>query len=176
MRSTGRPRVREDEPMPSTSTANRAPSSNIPELLNNLAMIAAATNDAVVASTSQQNYTASNRSPRRRNSSESSNCEETKISITAVVNHSVGHWNQVGVNLPKIPEGSHSVLLTQVRVYVVDFRPPHILHALIRINTFMRLCLIIYLWYIILIVFHILRFLVDILPNITLTYKVLLSK
>lgn len=79
-------------------------------------MIAAATNESAVAGSSHHSYSTSGRTPRRRNISESSNCEETKISITAVVNHSVGVWNQVGVNLPKIQEGLQPALLTEVGV------------------------------------------------------------
>lgn len=122
VRSAGRPLRIRQEPMPSTSSApppvpvNRSPVSNIPDLLSNLAMIAAATNEAVAVSSSTHHTFTSppNRSPRRRNNSDS-NCEETKISITAVVNHTVGQWNQVGVSLPKIPEGSQTASsLTQV--------------------------------------------------------------
>ncbi|KAJ8930058.1 hypothetical protein NQ314_017223 [Rhamnusium bicolor] len=80
-----------DEEAPSTSIS----SANFPDLLNNLAWLAAASQD-VASSSSQLPANSVSRSPRRRTSSESSCCEETKISITAIVNHgTIQDWNQI---------------------------------------------------------------------------------
>ncbi|XP_060516119.1 uncharacterized protein LOC132695706 isoform X2 [Cylas formicarius] len=90
-----RVRVRDPSSGASTSTAPNAPHNLLPDLLNNLARLASANGNVASLTAIPAN---ANRSLRRRTNSESSNCDETKISITAIVKH--GHiqdWNQVDV-------------------------------------------------------------------------------
>lgn len=91
-------------------------STNIPDLLNNLAWLAAVSQGTAVSS-SQLTTVSIVRTPRRRTSSESSSCEETKITTTAAVTHGPNQvWNQVGVTPQKITDDPRSPLLTEVGV------------------------------------------------------------
>nr|XP_023021532.1 uncharacterized protein LOC111509908 [Leptinotarsa decemlineata]XP_023021533.1 uncharacterized protein LOC111509908 [Leptinotarsa decemlineata] len=87
-----------------TSTSASAPSTQIPDLLNNLALLAAASQEIVQSNqpegAPQVAASATFRSTRRRTNSESSCCEESKVSITTANRNGVQDWNQV--NEPEI--------------------------------------------------------------------------
>ncbi|XP_018573717.1 uncharacterized protein LOC108912811 [Anoplophora glabripennis] len=99
VRSPASSRLRSRDESSATTSIS---STNFPDLLNNIAWLAAASQDAASTSSSLTANSVT-RSPRRRTSSESSNCKETKISITAIVNHAQD-WNQADGSPDSEPE------------------------------------------------------------------------
>nr|CAI5844021.1 unnamed protein product [Callosobruchus analis] len=94
----------EETPISPTSTT-------LPELLNNLAWLAAISQESSTTTTAGTQV----RSVRRRSSSESSCCDETKISLTAIVGQGpIQDWGLAKVNLPKHTDNEAPVSIEEV--------------------------------------------------------------
>lgn len=76
---------------PTTTTASSVPSANFPDILNNLAWLAAISQESIDSSSQQTTHI---RPSRSRTPSESSCCEESKISEAALSHGNVQDWNQ----------------------------------------------------------------------------------
>ncbi|CAH1961311.1 unnamed protein product [Acanthoscelides obtectus] len=86
-------------------------STTLPELLNNLAWLAAISQESSTTTTAGTQA----RPARRRSSSESSCCDETKISLTAIVGQGpMQDWGLVKVNLPKQTDNETPISIEEV--------------------------------------------------------------
>ncbi|XP_056645451.1 uncharacterized protein LOC130898211 isoform X1 [Diorhabda carinulata] len=103
VRTNSSNRSRVTEGLPSSSSSSESPSSNLPDLLNSLAWLAAASQDAIDTPQITPTSIRILRPMRIRTTSESSCCDENKLTETNSVGPgNVQEWNQVGGNTSKL--------------------------------------------------------------------------